>query len=395
MRRPLVTAGLLLAIAGCAGGDGSPTPGFEPVTEAKDAGPGSDAAPEAWSPSGPPEPPAAEPDAGAAPDVVQPPPLPVVWTARATETLPCHNRQHAFDFDPSNHDFSATNAFWMMWLAMRAFDADNPTTREELASLGFGAYETFDDGWSGLQALVAGSDELVLVGFKGSTEVQDYFNNAKFGQVEGQEVGLAGRLHAGFGEALGDNWEELYEIVEAMDGSKSREVWLSGHSLGGTMALLTAVRLVREGHRVGGVYSFAGPRAGDSVFANDALFRLEGRTFRIVNDLDLTPRIPPAGVAAEQAAQVLGLDPIEGWAADLVADLDYAHGSTMYRFDEGNELSLIGTTGDWEDQVYWEERADQVGNLVGLVKDDRDHSERHDHRTYLCKMQALMEAGGK
>jgi len=387
----VVVAAAWMAL-GC-GGEPTPAPGFTPVTSAADGGVLPDAASEA-----PTSPPAkgAPSDAATDPKTSEEaatPPRPVVWTAPADEEIPCENRQLSFDFDPSQRKFSRNEAFWMMWLAMRTFRSDDPDTRKELASVGWDEYEHIDDGASGVEALVAGSEAVVVVGFRGSTDIEDYINNAKFLQMDGEALGVAGKLHSGFGGAVEKNWEDLYDLIASV-ANQGQPIWLTGHSLGGTMATVTAVKLAKLGYDVAAVYSFAGPRAGNSVFSEDALVHLGGRSYRIVNHLDLTPRIPPAGVAADEASDVLGFNPLEGWAADVVEDLDYAHASTMYRFGPGTELGLIGTNGDWEDKEYWSERAASVGNLVALVKDDRDHPDRHLHTAYLCKMQAVRQAAG-
>ena len=75
--------------------------------------------------------------------------------------------------------------------------------------------------------------------------------------------------------------------------------------------------------------------------------------------------------------------------AKRARDLDYAHAGTMLLFDDESNLDLVGTNGDWEDKDFWSERVHHAGNLVALIQDDRAHPERHDHRTYLCKLQAL------
>jgi pimeloyl-ACP methyl ester carboxylesterase len=304
--------------------------------------------------------------------------------------VPCDNQQVSFDFDRFESSFTANTAFWMMWFAMRAFVSEEPTTRDELASLGFVRFAHLDAS-AGLQAMVAASEDVTVVSFRGSTEVEDYLNNARFGLTDAADLGLVGQLHAGFNRALYESWAALYELVGGF-ADRGQPVWLTGHSLGGTMALVTAVKLDLAGFRVAGVYSFGGPRPGNRAFTQYVLGRLRTRSVRVVNHLDLAPRIPPASIAAEQAARVLGFDPLEGWAAGVVQKLDYAHASGLYAFDEDSNLVYRGTPGDWEDTLFWSERAEHVSGVVGLVRDDRTHKERHHPGTYLCKLQALRGA---
>lgn len=379
---------LLLSLVIVACGDGTvPTAGFvgtDEPDEFADAGPIVEAGLETTAPDAA----GIEPAKDATVDA-EVPELPQVWAAPPGEPLPCENRRLPFDFDASDRAFSKVNGFWMMWLAMRAFVSEEDATRDELVTLGFEDYVHIDGG-AGLQAFVAASDSTVFVGFRGSTQVDDYLNNAKFGLMDGAALAVGGRLHAGFGGAVIESWDALHAAVASV-ASGNETIWLAGHSLGGTMATMTGVKLADLGYDVAAVYSFAGPRAGDSAFATYALDRLQGRSYRVVNHLDLTPHIPPAGIAAQQAAEVLDFDPLEGWAADLVKDLDYAHASGLFLFDEGTTLEYLGTTGDWEDREYWSDRAEHVTTLIGLVQDDRDHGYRHNHGTYLCKMLALRD----
>lgn len=83
----------------------------------------------------------------------------------------------------------------------------------------------------------------------------------------------AGRVHAGFAAAL-----------RPFASLRAERVWYAGHSLGG--ALATLAHALRPG---AGLVTFGAPRAGDREFA--AAF--PGRAWRVVNNSDLVPRLPP------------------------------------------------------------------------------------------------------
>ncbi|MCS6947350.1 MAG: lipase family protein, partial [Steroidobacteraceae bacterium] len=63
-------------------------------------------------------------------------------------------------------------------------------------------------------------------------------------------------------------------VREFATASPERKIWLTGHSLGGAHAQLTALYLKRKGFDIQGVYAFAGPNVGDKELADeiDALF---------------------------------------------------------------------------------------------------------------------------
>src|SRR6516225_6806228 len=53
-------------------------------------------------------------------------------------------------------------------------------------------------------------------------------------------AGVGARFHQGFVNALTDIWEPLLPAVEAELQRKDRTLWITGHSLGGALAVLAA-----------------------------------------------------------------------------------------------------------------------------------------------------------
>jgi triacylglycerol lipase len=108
-----------------------------------------------------------------------------------------------------------------------------------------------------------------------------------------------GKVHAGFLKAFS-------EIAPLLDGllekrTPGQRVWLTGHSLGGALATLSAAHLGPEA--IQGLYTFGCPRVGDAAFASV----LPTRSYvRFVHRDDWVPTVPP------------GL-------------LGYAHGGTLHQ----------------------------------------------------------------
>ncbi|MFC4158668.1 lipase family protein [Chitinimonas lacunae] len=101
-----------------------------------------------------------------------------------------------------------------------------------------------------------------------------------------------GRVHTGFRSAYQEMRDEVRAALAVDDGDKP--LWLTGHSLGGALALLTAADChcgaVAE---VEGVYVFGAPRVGNAAFMK--LFA-GVPLHHVVNDLDLVARVPPRHV---------------------------------------------------------------------------------------------------
>lgn len=74
--------------------------------------------------------------------------------------------------------------------------------------------------------------------------------------------------------------------------AQAEHVWITGHSLGGALAVLAAARLKLQGIAPH-VYTFGQPRVAFGEFADRFDAELSGRLWRFVNQSDLVPRLPP------------------------------------------------------------------------------------------------------
>eukprot|EP01018_Ginkgo_biloba_P009048 Gb_34047 [translate_table: standard] len=90
--------------------------------------------------------------------------------------------------------------------------------------------------------------------------------------------------------------EEVRRVVEMYgDGEEELSITITGHSLGGALALLSAYEMAAKG--VNGpdipitVISFGAPRVGNSAF-RDRLNEIGVKTLRVVNEQDMVPKMP-------------------------------------------------------------------------------------------------------
>jgi hypothetical protein len=111
-------------------------------------------------------------------------------------------------------------------------------------------------------------------------------------------AGVGARFHQGFVTAIGAVWEQVLEGVEAERKKKDRPLWVTGHSLGGALALLAAWLFHRKFIPVHQVYTYGGPMIGnaDAVRAFD--HELSGKVFRYVNCTDPVPKLPTFSLIA-------------------------------------------------------------------------------------------------
>ncbi len=133
-------------------------------------------------------------------------------------------------------------------------------------------------------------DAMVFVfrGTEGLTEAGrvDWATNSQFQLTEVDLPGLGVvNVHRGFWGAL----DAIYaDMVAHADEHPDVPIWITGHSLGGAMALLAAARLHVDGYEVGGVHTFGAPLVGDAALQSAyAAAGLSERTHRWAADRDL------------------------------------------------------------------------------------------------------------
>jgi pimeloyl-ACP methyl ester carboxylesterase len=96
-----------------------------------------------------------------------------------------------------------------------------------------------------------------------------------------------GRLHAGFADGYGDIHDT---IVSRLRRLSAQRVWLTGHSLGGALAVVGANRLQEAGLVVAGVVTFGQPMVAMPDLARVLARRFRGRYIAFVNGNDPVPR---------------------------------------------------------------------------------------------------------
>lgn len=96
-----------------------------------------------------------------------------------------------------------------------------------------------------------------------------------------------GRVHSGFDGHVNLLWPDLENRLR----ENQRPVWFAGHSLGGAMAAVCAVRckLSPIPSNPQAIFSFGAPRVGNRAYASF----LKIRHYRWVNNNDIVPRVPP------------------------------------------------------------------------------------------------------
>jgi len=186
--------------------------------------------------------------------------------------------------DPIPHQFDPENASVLAGVSAAAYTEDGG--RDWLGLRGFHV-TIVDAPQTDTRAIIASDGQDCVAAFRGTQNLRDWLTDLDCAfallRVDGAEFAV----HAGFKQALESVWEELNDELRRM--GCARRFWLTGHSLGGALALLCARCCSGP---LAGVYTFGQPRAAGGRFAARYDAVLRDRTFRVVHAADIVPRVP-------------------------------------------------------------------------------------------------------
>jgi triacylglycerol lipase len=139
------------------------------------------------------------------------------------------------------------------------------------------------------QAYLAKNDQACVLAFRGTqpTMIKDWLYDLDAHQVNGP----VGKVHEGFLCALHYIWLDVWKTLQKERGMRS--LWITGHSLGGALAVLATAKLrFEKAQPVSGLYTYGQPRVGDFEFCSRFDQGFGDYTFRFVNFQDIVPRVP-------------------------------------------------------------------------------------------------------
>ncbi|MEM8804994.1 MAG: lipase family protein [Cyanobacteria bacterium P01_G01_bin.38] len=168
-------------------------------------------------------------------------------------------------------------------------------------------FRYFNNKGRDTQAFIFRTDEFMVLSFRGSQELKDWFTNfnTKLRNFTIRKAGITsissykGKVHTGFflGWAIIER-AVLEQITRwradcLKQGKALPPLLITGHSLGGALATMAAAALSENGIDVAGLYTFGQPRVGDWSFSRQLNNNLDGKVFRFVNNNDIVPHVPP------------------------------------------------------------------------------------------------------
>jgi triacylglycerol lipase len=245
------------------------------------------------------------------------------------------------ELDQTVTDYQLSHVYWLVKAAKLAY-SDEAEVRETTQRWGLDRCEFFHSALDAsfpiedTQAFAAGSDKMIIVAFRGTepTNIKDWLTDTEALATPGP--GGRGLVHDGFSRALDSIYPQLKEAIQKLQDNE-QTLWITGHSLGGALAMLASARMYFEDPNLlpDGVYTFGQPRTCDRMLAVPYNEAFASKVFRFVNNNDVVPQVPPEpvfhhvdqiryfdsdGVLHEKMTSTGGLvDHLKGFTGDVLA----------------------------------------------------------------------------
>jgi hypothetical protein len=190
--------------------------------------------------------------------------------------------------DPLVTEYSPQHAAHLAKLAEAAYRPFNPMTLAALEQAGYSARLVQRNG---TEVLVLTDRQNLILAFRGTEpgRLRDLCADARICLEPGPS---GSKIHSGFRGALREVERDLLDLIRTEGQGRAR--WLTGHSLGGALAILCAgLAKLALGEVVQGVYAFAPPRVGNQKWVDAYRGALGSRTWWFAREGDGVVRLPP------------------------------------------------------------------------------------------------------
>lgn len=157
---------------------------------------------------------------------------------------------------------------------------------------------------NGSQAMLVVHKNFMAMVFRGTDELIDWLNNIKLTKVDAE----CGTFHGGFFDAFNEIWSELRADYLELQSEQERPLFITGHSLGGALAGITAAHCLFYNYPFVSVYTFGQPRAlmVDSIPSFNAA--CGDHYFRFQRHYDLVGYIPTSIAHFGHVGQCIYID---------------------------------------------------------------------------------------
>jgi hypothetical protein len=150
---------------------------------------------------------------------------------------------------------------------------------------GFTNFTSFDT--ANIKGFWCAADKAALLAFRGTSNIAQWIRDLHVLPAT-TDWGWA---HLGFVQGI-EAVEANLRAFDAVAKTKA-SIWIVGHSLGGALAVLAAARAKIRGIGAPLLYTYGQPAVSAFEFAGRFDQELPGRLWRLINQEDIVPRVPP------------------------------------------------------------------------------------------------------
>ncbi len=196
------------------------------------------------------------------------------------------------------NEFSLDNAKWLLEFSYISYNDNLSFVKSEIEKTGFTLHKFINV--TDHEAFIIYDEENLIVCFAGTEldEKNDAINNLNFVKRKTE----LGGIYAGFYTVYKKLKFQVYKEVISLQANKKRNIFWTGHSLGGCLAILFA-----SFYKEGDVYTFGQPRIGDWETAGN-ISKLPIRIYAIRNNLDIFPYLPPLLMGYVDMGEIITYD---------------------------------------------------------------------------------------
>ena len=264
-----------------------------------------------------------------------------------------------WSFEPDAAGRSAVNAVALCNVALLAY-SDWDDIQHYLEKWQLSDAHLLSSGET--QGFVARRDESVFVSFRGTEPLRlvQWLGDINY-RPTSVLPNVPGLVHGGFASDFTDVLKPMRDAVEALTDGPATRFFVTGHSLGGALAVIAAAVLQFDSRRnVTAVYTYGQPRVGDPTFSSAFDAALGDVTFRYVNDLDIVPHFPPARLPE---VPIVSVPTSAGGLLRTIANASREVGESIGTLIEGDRFTHVGQLMLFlpdgsltSDELAWQER---------------------------------------
>ena len=133
----------------------------------------------------------------------------------------------------------------------------------------------------------------IFIAFRGSSNIQNWIDNIQIKQISPyNDTNI--QVEKGFYKAYNEIKPELFDnLVDLSTKYNTKDISITGHSLGGSMATLMAYDILTAypKYQVKYLITFGSPRTGNQLFV-DSFNSYRVTSYRITHAYDMVPHVP-------------------------------------------------------------------------------------------------------